>query len=61
MKTNIAWHTMHKMPRNASLNERINWHIEHVRNCSCRTRLASKVADEIKKYQDKDKGFRFNV
>jgi hypothetical protein len=61
MKTAIVWHNLHKMPKNATLNERVNWHIEHMRNCSCRTEMHNKVADEIKKYIDKDKDFRFNV
>jgi hypothetical protein len=61
MKMNAAWHTIHKMPKNATLNERINWHLAHLKNCSCRTEMQSKVADEIKKYIDKDKGFKYNI
>jgi hypothetical protein len=61
MKINVTWHTVHKLPRNASLNERINWHIAHLKSCSCRTQMHSKVADEIKRYMDKDKGFKFNI
>jgi hypothetical protein len=61
MEVNIAWHTMHKLAKNASLNERINWQKAHLKNCSCRTEMQDKSANEIKKYIDKDKGFKFNI
>jgi hypothetical protein len=61
MKINVAWHALHKLPENATLNERINWHLDHIKNCSCRTKLHSNIVEEIKRYIDKDKGFKFNV
>jgi hypothetical protein len=33
---NKEWHEKHKMPKNASDDERIAWHIQHNQNCSCR-------------------------
>lgn len=36
MKINQEWHRNHRMPPNATLEERINWHIEHQRHCRCR-------------------------
>lgn len=36
MAINKEWHTKHKMPKNASVKERIEWHLEHEKNCSCR-------------------------
>jgi len=33
---NREWHEDHKMPRNANDDQRIAWHIEHSRNCTCR-------------------------
>jgi hypothetical protein len=33
---NREWHKQHKMPGTTTENERIEWHIEHTRNCSCR-------------------------
>lgn len=36
MKINADWHKKHRMPANASLVERINWHIAHVKHCACR-------------------------
>ena len=33
---NKEWHENHKMPKNASDEQRIAWHLEHSRNCTCR-------------------------
>lgn len=35
-KINAKWHKNHRMPKNPSLEERIKWHAEHSKNCSCR-------------------------
>jgi hypothetical protein len=36
MAMNREWHEAHPMPRNATLEQRAEWHLEHERNCSCR-------------------------
>ncbi|RYE43910.1 MAG: hypothetical protein EOP21_07430 [Hyphomicrobiales bacterium] len=36
MKINRQWHEAHKLPRNASMEERLNWHVMHAENCGCR-------------------------
>lgn len=36
MKINAEWHKKNKMPVNPSIEQRINWHKEHAKNCSCR-------------------------
>jgi len=36
MKINREWHLAHPMPRNASLEQRLEWHAEHEVNCGCR-------------------------
>jgi hypothetical protein len=33
---NREWHEGHKMPDGASAKERIEWHMEHTRQCACR-------------------------
>lgn len=33
---NRDWHSTHRMPRNATEDERIAWHLEHARMCGCR-------------------------
>jgi hypothetical protein len=35
-KINAEWHKNNKMPKNASLEEKIKWHAGHARNCACR-------------------------
>lgn len=36
MKLNREWHEAHKMPRNATLEQRLDWHLMHAANCQCR-------------------------
>ncbi len=36
MNLNKEWHSKHIMPKNATLEERVAWHLEHQRNCQCR-------------------------
>lgn len=49
MKINKEWHQAHKMPKNPSLEQRINWHLEHLKNCQCRTDIPEKLKAEMKK------------
>lgn len=34
-KINKEWHLANKMLKNATFEQRIKWHIEHKKNCSC--------------------------
>lgn len=36
MKLNRAWHEKNKMPNKATLNQKIQWHTDHARECGCR-------------------------
>ena len=36
MVINREWHRTHRLPRNASREERIQWHAEHAKECGCR-------------------------
>lgn len=36
MAVNREWHLQHKLPRSATLEERLNWHLLHEANCGCR-------------------------
>ncbi|MFA5871245.1 MAG: hypothetical protein WC858_00830 [Parcubacteria group bacterium] len=36
MKINKTWHLKNKMPKNATLEEKIKWHGGHAKNCTCR-------------------------
>ena len=41
---NRDWHTANPMPQNATLEQRIKWHLRHNKNCHCRD-----IPDKIKK------------
>lgn len=45
-KINKEWHLKHKMPKNASFDERVKWHLEHQKHCNCRP-IAGKLAEEM--------------
>ena len=47
-KINKEWHQAHRMPLNAKLEQRIELHIEHTKNCACRE-MPLKIQEEIKK------------
>ncbi len=36
MPLNAEWHRKHRLPRNASHDDRIAWHLEHAERCGCR-------------------------
>ncbi len=36
MAINKAWHEAHPMPKNATIEERIHWHLAHAAACGCR-------------------------
>jgi hypothetical protein len=36
MALNKSWHLKNKMPENPTLEQRIKWHIQHAKHCSCR-------------------------
>lgn len=35
-RTDAEWHRAHRMPRNATMAQRVAWHREHAENCNCR-------------------------
>jgi hypothetical protein len=47
-KINADWHKKNKMPKNPTVDQRIEWHLAHAKNCQCRP-LGGKILDEIKK------------
>ncbi len=50
-KINKEWHLAHKMPKNPTLDQRLDWHEEHAKHCTCRelTELLAKQIAERKK------------
>jgi hypothetical protein len=49
MSINKKWHLAHPMAKNATIEQRIKWHLEHLKHCSCRTGLPPKLKEEMKK------------
>jgi hypothetical protein len=35
-KVNKAWHSKNKMPKHATTQQRIKWHLAHAKECGCR-------------------------
>ena len=48
MKINKEWHLKHRMPKSPTLEQRIEWHLAHAKNCGCR-KIEGRIADEMKK------------
>ena len=48
MKLNKEWHLAHSMPKNATIEQRIAWHLEHAKNCKCRD-IPETLKEEMKK------------
>lgn len=55
MAINKEWHLANKMPKNPTIDERMNWHLEHAKNCSCRE-MTEKLKQEIKEWQKAKNG-----
>lgn len=51
MKINKEWHEKNKMPKNPTMDQRIEWHLNHLKNCHCREDLPPKLLEEMKKRQ----------
>ena len=49
MSINKKWHLKNKMPKNATFEEKVKWHEEHNKNCSCRPGFPKKLEEEMKK------------
>ena len=52
MPINAAWHKAHVMPKNASVEQRIKWHLAHAKHCACRP-IPEKLQAEINKRKKK--------
>ncbi|MCB9046506.1 MAG: hypothetical protein H6550_10250 [Chitinophagales bacterium] len=46
-RINKEWHLAHPMPQNANTGQRIAWHLEHIKHCSCRG-IPEKLLEEMK-------------
>jgi hypothetical protein len=48
MAINATWHAKHPMPKPATLDQRVKWHVAHAKACGCRP-IARTVVDELKR------------
>ncbi|MBI4220329.1 MAG: CBS domain-containing protein [Chloroflexi bacterium] len=46
MAINASWHRNNRMPRDASLDQRVRWHIDHTSHCAC-VPIPATVLEEI--------------
>lgn len=46
---NAAWHRSHRMPARATLEQRVAWHLAHLKACGCRTDLPATIVAELKR------------
>ncbi len=46
---NADWHKKHPMPKKPTLEQRVHWHKEHLKHCSCRNVLPAGLLAEMKK------------
>lgn len=49
LKLNKEWHLAHRMPKNPTIEQRIDWHLEHAKHCRCREIPAKLVAEMTKR------------
>lgn len=52
MTVNRGWHEAHRMPKNPTREERVEWHAEHAAACSCRP-IPSGLAAEVRAFNRK--------
>jgi hypothetical protein len=44
---NRQWHAEHRLPHDANLEERMDWHVAHAQACGCRP-IPPEIAQAIK-------------
>lgn len=45
---NATWHKSHRMPRNATAKQRLEWHLAHAKVCGCR-KLSAAMLKELRR------------
>ena len=51
-KINKEWHLANKMPKNPTHEQRMRWHIEHVKYCQCYP-ISAKLQKELDDFKKK--------
>jgi hypothetical protein len=45
---NAEWHDVHVLGQGASMDRRVEWHLEHARECGCRA-IPRTVVEELER------------
>jgi len=53
---NKIWHVENKLPQNATMEQRLQWHKEHQAHCACRTAPQSLLQTIKQKLKERSKG-----
>jgi len=48
-KINGAWHKANRMRERATLEERVAWHLAHLKACACRSDLPATIRAELQR------------
>ena len=48
-RINAEWHEANRMPKGATLDQRVAWHLAHQQACQCRTDLPATIVAELKR------------
>jgi hypothetical protein len=48
-KINAAWHKANVMPDKATMDQRVAWHLAHLKACGCRKDLPASIVAELKR------------
>ncbi len=56
MPINAEWHKAHPMPKNPTLDQRIEWHLEHQQQCGCRPGLPRTIQEALAKRAQQAEG-----
>lgn len=54
---NTEWHSKHRLPDNPTLDQRVNWHMEHARRCPCPSHDEDILPELRKRYLGKHQDF----
>ena len=46
-RTNSDWHAANRLAKNATIDEKIGWHLRHAQNCGCRP-MPKSIENQIK-------------
>jgi hypothetical protein len=48
-KINATWHKANRMPARATLDQRVAWHLAHLRACGCRSDVPASIIAELER------------